>query len=177
MAGKAAPLFTDADVDEMRQLSDATLDCTCDVFRPSEQVVGTGGTIRRNTGNPPPVLTAVPCRWHSITASERVRAQELAPAAEWWVTFPVGTDVRLGDHLAIHGTVRSVVADGAGLLYAPDAVGYGTPGTEYGAPVTGAFVDTPYTQTMRVVGVPRRRSYLTLWRVSAAPLAPSERNA
>jgi hypothetical protein len=147
MAGATDPIFTQADVDEMRQLSESSLDCTCDVLRPSEQVVGSGGTIRRNVGNPPPIASGVRCRWANLSGAEKVVADQLAPDAQFVVVLPIGVDVQLGDHLAISGTARSNDA--------------------------GVF-DTPYVQTVRVVGLPRRRSYLTLWRVFVASLSPAE---
>jgi hypothetical protein len=147
MAGKTEPLITAADVAELRQLSESSMDCTCDIHRPSEATAGAGGTIRRNLPGAL-IASAVPCRFAIISAGERQRAGELAADGQWTVVLPVGTDARLGDHLTVHGTSRALAA--------------------------GAWVDQPFAQPMRVSGVPSPRSYQALLKVFAAPLAPSE---
>lgn len=147
MAGKTEPLITATDVAELRQLSESSMDCLCDIHRPSETVAGAGGTVRRNTA-PTQVALSVPCRFSIVSASERERAGELAADAQWVVVLPVGTNVQLGDHLAVRGTSRAFAA--------------------------GAFVDAPFAQSMRVSGVPSPRSFQAMLKVFAAPLAPSE---
>lgn len=107
MAGNAEPLFSTADVDEMRQLSESSLPDFATIERPST-AVGAGGTVRREPYAT--VAVDVPCRISSLAVTEQERVGTMAPNASWTIVFPIGTDVRIGDRLRCTVTQRKGTA-------------------------------------------------------------------
>jgi hypothetical protein len=144
MAGLTEPLFTSADLDEMRQLSESSLPDFALIERPGN-TPGPGGTIRRDAYTQ--VAVDVPCRVSVLAVSEQERVGSMMPNASWTIVFPVGTDVQLGDRVTIAGARRAGVIN---------------------------FDESTTQHALHVVGPLSPHTYETLCRVFASDLPPTE---